>query len=78
MTQYIAPIQARHRHLADDHFQERRKCREYTKLVLVEPEPSRCREVATLHDPRRNENLWVFLMDHLKASGTFKIAYNFG
>jgi hypothetical protein len=75
MTQDIAVIQPRHRHLRDDHLEEGRERREHAKLVSFEAKPGSRRKIGALHDARWNEHLGVLLVDYLQARRAFEIAY---
>jgi len=75
MTQHVAIVKPRHRHLRDHHLQEGRKRRKHTKLVSIESKTCGGGEVAALHDARGDEDLGVLLVDHFQASGAFQITY---
>lgn len=71
MRKDIAVVQPCHGNLGNDHLQESRECREHAELVCIEAEAGGGGEVSAFHDPRGNENLWVFLVNHLQAGGTW-------
>ncbi len=73
MAEHIAIVQPRHRDLRHDHLEEGREGRKDAKLVGLEAKARCSGEVTALHDPRRNEHLGMFLMDHLQTSRTLEI-----
>lgn len=73
MAEHIAIVQPRHRDLRHDHLEEGRERRKDAKFVGVEAKACCGREITALHDPRGNEDLGVFLMDHLQTGRTLEI-----
>ena len=73
MAEHIAIVQPRHRDLRYDHLEEGRERGKDAKLVALEAKARCGGEVTTFHDPRRNEHLGVFLMDHLQTGRTLEI-----
>lgn len=75
VAENVAVVQARHRHLGNDHLQKRREGREDTELLRVESEASRSRKVAALHDAGGDEHLGVLLVDDLQPRRALQVAY---
>ena len=75
VTKNIAVVQASHGDFGNDHLQEGREGGEDAELVRVEPETGCGREVATLHNAGRDENLGMFLMDDLQTGRALQVAF---
>lgn len=69
----IAVVQACHRDFGDDHLKKRGEGGEDTKLPFLETKTGGSTEVATLHDPRWDEDFGVLLMDGLQTGRALQI-----
>lgn len=65
MAKDVAIVETSHCDFRNNHFKERRKSGENTKLVGCETKTGSCREVASFHDTGWDKYFGMFLMDDL-------------
>lgn len=67
MGKDVAVVETGHGKLGNNHLEESRESREHAKFFCVETETGSGGEVATFHDTRWDEDLWMLSMDNLET-----------